>query len=459
MVDLNENQERDQWGSRFGFIMAAAGSAIGLGNLWKFPYMAGSNGGGAFVFVYFIILFLVGFTLMLGEILIGRHTQLSAVGAYKKLSKNWTWLGALGVLAGFTILSFYSVVGGWVINYMVKSATGVLNTADIDLLSNLFGGIISSTAEPIIYHGIFMVVTLVIVMGGISGGIEKASIILMPALFVMMFIVMIRALTLDGAMEGVKFLLAPDFSAINGSVILAALGQVFFTLSLGMGCMITYGSYLSKDEDLVKSALIIPLLDTGIALLAGLTILPAVFAFGFSPDEGPGLLFVTLPAVFSKMPFGSFFAFIFFTLVFFAALTSAISLLEVTVSYMVDEFRWNRKKSTFFMAAIIFLIGTAASLGFGVLKDISIIGGRDIFDSLDFTASNVLLPLGGMLMAIFIGWVWGIENAIKEASNDGKLPFKLAPLWAFLVKYVAPLAIAAVFLDSTGLLDIIKNLF
>lgn len=459
MVDLNEKKERDQWGSRFGFIMAAAGSAIGLGNLWKFPYMAGKNGGGAFVFVYFIILLLVGFTLMLAEITIGRNTQLSAVGAYKKLNAKWSWLGGMGVLAGFFILSFYSVVGGWVINYMVKSVTGAFGAADVEVLGGLFNGLITSPVEPLIYHGIFMVITLVIVMGGISGGIEKASKILMPALFAMMFIIMLRSLTLEGAMEGVKFLLAPDFSVIDGSVILAALGQVFFSLSLGMGCMITYGSYLSKDEDLVQSAIIIPFLDTAIALLAGLTILPAVFAFGFDPGEGPGLLFVTLPAVFSRMPLGSVFAFVFFTLVLFAALTSAISLLEVNVSYMVDEFKWDRKKATFTMAAAIFLVGATASLGLGVWDSVKIIGGRDIFDSLDFTASNILLPLGGMLMCIFIGWVWGLENAIKEASNQGKLAFKLAPYWSFLVKWIAPIAILIVFLNSSGLSTLIMGLF
>lgn len=457
MVDLNEKKQRDQWGSRFGFVMAAAGSAIGLGNLWKFPYMAGANGGGAFVFVYFAILIVVGFTLMLSEIILGRSTQLSAVGAYKKLNSKWAWLGGMGVLAGFLILSFYSVVGGWVINYIVKSVTGVLNTADVEVLGGLFGTLITSPVEPLIYHAIFMIITLAIVMGGISGGIEKASKILMPALFIMMFIIMLRSLTLEGAMEGVKFLLAPDFSKITGPVILAALGQVFFSLSLGMGCMITYGSYLKKDEDLVKSAIIIPLLDTGIALLAGLTILPAVFAFGFNPGEGPGLLFVTLPAVFSRMPLGSVFAFTFFTLVLFAAITSAISLLEVTVSYMVDEFKWDRRKSTFTMAALIFLVGVTASLGLGSWSNITIIGGRDIFDSLDFTASNILLPLGGMLMCIFIGWVWGIENAIKEASNEGKLAFKLAPYWAFLVKWVAPIAILIVFLNSSGILSLITR--
>lgn len=452
MVSLDDKQKRDQWTSNLGFIMAAAGSQIGLGNLWKFPYLAGSNGGGAFVFVYLIIVLLVGFTLMLGEVLIGRHTQLGAVGAYKKLSEKWTWLGGLGVLAGFLILSFYSVVGGWVINYMVKSIAGILSAAD-------FGALITSPVEPILYHAVFMLVNLIIVMAGISGGIEKASKIMMPALFIMTIIVMIRSLTLEGAMEGVKFLLAPDFSAIDGSVILAALGQVFFSLSLGMGCMVTYGSYLSKDENLVTSSLTTPLLDTATAILAGLTILPAVFAFGFDPSEGPGLLFVTLPAVFSKMPFGNFFAFIFFTLVFFAALTSAISLLEVTVAYLVDQFNWERKKATFAMTGIIFLIGAAASLGLGVWDHITVLPGKDIFDSLDFTASNVLLPLGGMLMSIFIGWFWGLDNAIREVTNEGTLPFKLAPVWGFLIKYVAPIAIAFVFLESSGLLDLIKKLF
>ncbi|HZK38229.1 MAG TPA: sodium-dependent transporter [Clostridia bacterium] len=452
MESLDDKPKRDQWTSTFGFVMAAAGSQIGLGNLWKFPYLAGSNGGGAFVFVYLIIVLLIGFTLMLGEVLIGRHTQLGAVGAYKKLSEKWAWLGGLGVLAGFLILSFYSVVGGWVINYMVRSITGILGTAD-------FGAFITSPVEPLLYHAIFMLTNLVIVMAGISSGIEKASKIMMPALFIMTIIVMIRSLTLDGAMEGVKFLLAPDFSVIDGSVILAALGQVFFSLSLGMGCMITYGSYLGKDENLIKSSLVTPLMDTAMAILAGLTILPAVFAFGFDPSEGPGLLFVTLPSVFSKMPFGNFFAFIFFTLVFFAALTSSISLLEVTVSYLVDQFNWNRKKATFAMAFVIFLIGAAASLGLGIWDHITVLPGKDIFDSLDFTASNVLLPLGGMLMSIFIGWFWGLDNAIREATNEGTIPFKLAPVWGFLIKYVAPIAIALVFLESSGLLNVIKNLF
>ncbi|ABW20130.1 sodium-dependent transporter [Alkaliphilus oremlandii] len=454
MVDLNENKQRDQWGSKLGFIMAAAGSAVGLGNLWKFPYLAGSNGGGAFVFVYLVLILLVGFTMMLAEIVIGRNTQLSSVGAYKKLNAKWGWLGGLGVLAGFLILSFYSVVGGWTISYIVKAITGAFNTADLDLLGGMFGGLIAGTLEPLVYHGIFMIITLLIVVGGVSGGIEKSTKIMMPALFVMMIMVMIRSLTLPGAMEGVKFFLVPDFSKLTPSVLLAALGQVFFSLSLGMGCMITYGSYLGKDEDIVQSSMIIPALDTCIALLAGFTILPAVFAFGFDPSAGPGLLFVTLPAVFSKMPLGTLFAVVFFVLVLFAALTSSISLLEVTVSYMVDEFKWDRKKATYIMSGIIFIVGVAASLSMGPWSHIELIGGRNIFDTLGFIAENILLPLGGMLMCIFIGWVWGLENAIKEASNEGKLAFKLAPVWGFLVKYIAPLAVLIVFLQSSGILKI-----
>ena len=454
MIDLNENKQRDQWNSKLGFIMAAAGSAVGLGNLWKFPYLAGSNGGGAFVFVYLVLILLVGFTLMLAEIVIGRNTQLSSVGAYKKLNAKWSWLGGLGVLAGFLILSFYSVVGGWTISYIVKAVTGAFNTADLDILGGMFGTLISGTAEPLIYHAIFMLLTLLIVVGGVSGGIEKATKVMMPALFVMMIMVMIRSLTLPGAMEGVRFFLVPDFSKITPKVLLAALGQVFFSLSLGMGCMITYGSYLSRDEDIVQSSMIIPALDTCVALLAGFTILPAVFAFGFDPTAGPGLLFITLPAVFSQMPLGTLFALVFFVLVLFAALTSSISLLEVTVSYMVDEFKWDRQKSTYVMAGIIFLVGVAASLSMGPWSNIQLIGGRNIFDTLGFIAENILLPLGGMLMSIFIGWVWGLENAIKEASNEGKLAFKLAPVWGFLIKYIAPLAILIVFLQSSGILKI-----
>lgn len=447
MANLNQGQNRDQWSSKVGFVLAAAGSAVGLGNLWRFPYTAGQNGGGAFVLVYFAILILVGFTLMLAELIIGRHTQLNAVGAYRKIRKNWGWVGGIGVLASFLILSFYSVIGGWVLNYVVKSVTGAFTVANVDM-ADMFVGFITNPTEPIFYHAIFAFLTLGIVMGGISGGIEKYSKILMPSLFVMMFLIMIRSVTLPGAGEGIRFFLAPDFSKINGQVMLAALGQVFFSLSLGMGVIITYGSYLSKDENIPQNSFIIPLVDTGVALLAGLAILPAVFALGFSPDQGPALLFITLPAVFTEMPLGSFFALLFFLLVLFAALTSSISLLEASVSYVVDEYNWNRKKTALTLGLTAFLLGIPSSLAQGVWSHIRPFRDLDILDSIDFIASNIMLPLSGLLLCIFIGWVWGIDKALKEATNNGKIPFKLAPFWAFLIKWVAPVAILVVFIQG-----------
>ncbi|KXG78983.1 sodium-dependent transporter [Thermotalea metallivorans] len=448
MANVNNSGEREQWGSKIGFILAAAGSAVGLGNLWKFPYMAGKNGGGAFVLVYFVMLFLVGFTLMLAEIVVGRHTQLNAIGAYRKIRKNWAWVGALGVLAGFIILSFYSVVGGWVTAYLVKALSGGLKITDAQTLGNMFGQLISDARTPIFYHAIFMIATLLIVYGGIGGGIEKASKIMMPALFIIIIILVLRSVTLPGAFKGIEYLFVPDFSKINIGVILDALGQVFFSLSLGMGCMITYGSYLSKDTNIPESAVTIPLIDTAVALLAGLAVLPAVFAFGFEPAAGPGLVFITFPAVFAKMPLGGIFSILFFVLVLFAALTSSISLLEVVVAYVVDEWKIKRKIATVALAFIIFLIGIPASLSFGPWAHIKVLGDRGFFDTYDFISSNILLPLGGLLLCIFVGWVWGTDKAVKEASNDGQLEFKLAPFWSFLVKYVAPVAIAIVFVRS-----------
>lgn len=453
-MDQNNGQNRGQWNSKLGFVLAASGSAVGLGNIWRFPFMAGANGGGAFVLVYFILLIIIGFTLMLGELSIGRATQLSPIGAYRKLKAKYAWIGALGVVAGFLILSFYSVIGGWVIRYLVKAISGDFNVADGSVLGGLFVNFITNPLEPLVYHGIFMVLTLLIVIGGVSKGIERYSKILMPMLFVMMVLLMFRSLTLPGAMEGVKFLLVPDFSKINAQVVLAALGQVFFSLSLGMGTMITYGSYLRKDENLISSSIEIPLIDTAIAFIAGLAILPAVFAFGFDPEGGPGLLFITLPAVFSQMPLGSIFAILFFLLVLFAALTSSISLLEVVVSYTVDEWKWSRKLSTIVLAGAIFLLGIPSSLGQGVWSHIRLFG-RDILDNVDFLASNILLPFGGMMMCIFIGWVWGVDKALDEVTNGGKVSFPLKTFWVVMIKYVAPLAIFIVFVQATGILDLI----
>lgn len=453
-MEPNKREKRGQFTSKLGFVLAASGSAVGLGNLWRFPFTAGANGGGAFVLVYFVILLIIGFTLMLGELSIGRATMLSPVGAYRKLKAKYAWIGILGVVAGFLILSFYSVIGGWVTKYLVKALSGEFHVTDGEALGELFTSFIQHPLEPLLYHGIFMALTLGIVIGGVAKGIERFSKIMMPSLFVMMILLMIRSLTLPGAVEGVKFLLIPDFSKINAGVVLAAMGQVFFSLSLGMGTMITYGSYLNKEENLISSALEIPLIDTAVAIIAGLVILPAVFAFGFNPEGGPGLLFITLPAVFSQMPLGSIFAVLFFVLVLFAALTSSISILEVVVSYVVDEKGWSRKLATLTFSVVIFIMGIPSSLGQGLWSHIRFFG-RDILDNVDFLASNVLLPLGGLFMCLFIGWVWGVDKAADEVTNHGKLSFPMKKFWSVMIKYIAPVGILFVFAQATGLLDLI----
>ena len=441
---------RGSWSSRFGFLMAAVGSAVGLGNLWKFPYLAGENGGGAFVLVYIGLVILLGFTLMLAEMTIGRHANSDAYGSYNKIKKGWGFVGGFGILSGFLILSYYSVVGGWVMKYIVASFSGT--GAD---KSGYFTNFISSPVEPLVYHLIFMGLTAIIVIRGISGGIEKASKFLMPALFVLLVVTVLRSVTLDGAMEGIKYFMTPNFSEITLKVVIAALGQVFFSLSLGMGIMVTYGSYLRKDEDMEKDAFIIPSLDSLVAILAGFAILPAVFALGFKPGEGPGLMFITLPAVFENMPLGSIFGALFFVLVFFAALSSSISLMEVTVAFGIDKLKWSRKTSVIIFTTLMFIIGIGASLSMGEWSDFLIpwIDGKSygIFDFLDVLTSYYLLPLGGLLGALFIGFVWGVPNAVKEIKIGSK--FVTEKLWSILIKFVVPILVFLILLSTTGLLN------
>jgi len=430
--------------------MAAVGSAVGLGNLWKFPYLAGENGGGAFVLVYIGLVVLLGFTLMLAEMTIGRHANSDAYGSYNKIKKGWGFVGGIGILSGFLILSYYSVVGGWVMKYIVASFTGTGTDK-----AAFFGNFISSPVEPLVYHLIFMGLTAIIVIRGISGGIEKASKFLMPALFALLLVTVIRSVTLDGAMEGIKYFVTPNFSEITLKVVIAALGQVFFSLSLGMGIMVTYGSYLRKDEDMEKDAFIIPSLDSLVAILAGFAILPAVFALGFEPTEGPGLMFITLPAVFENMPLGSIFGALFFVLVFFAALSSSISLMEVTVAFGIDKLKWSRKTSVIVFTTLMFIIGIGASLSMGEWSDFLIpwIDGKSygIFDFLDVLTSYYLLPLGGLFGALFIGFVWGVPNAVKEIKIGSK--FVTEKLWSILIKFVVPILVFLILLSTTGLLD------
>ncbi|WP_417832205.1 sodium-dependent transporter [Terasakiella sp.] len=432
---------REQWGSRLGFVLAAAGSAVGLGNIWKFPYMTGQNGGGAFLIIYLALVFTIGLSVMLAEFAVGRAAQRNPIGAFAVLKgKLWPVVGFLAVLAAFLILSFYSVVAGWTIAYIVKMASGAL-VGGADELGAAFGNFISDPVQPIIYHALFMGLTIAVVLGGVHDGIERACKVLMPLLFILLLVLIGRAVTLPGAEKGLEFFLMPDFSKVTAETFNGALSQAFFSLSIGMGAMITYGSYLNKKENLGKSAMWVTSLDSGVAVLAGLLILPAVFAFGFDPAAGPGLTFITLPAVFAQMPGGMFFGVLFFFLLTIAALTSAVSLLQPIVSYFSDEKGWNPKIAAIVAGVTIFVLGIPSSLSLGVWSDFHIIGEKGFLDSMDYVASNILLPVGGILITIFVGWVMA-DKMKEEVTNNGEKSFPFLGAWLFICRFVAPVAVA-----------------
>jgi len=434
------NAGRGEFATRLGFILAAAGSAIGLGNIWKFPYVAGQNGGGAFVIVYLIMVFSIGLSVMLAEFAIGRAAQRNPVGAFAKLKGGaWTGVGYLGVAAGFIILSFYAVVGGWTLAYTVHTMGTLLETSDPKTLGAFFGEFTADPGSSVFYHGLFLAMTMAIVIGGVEKGIERASKFLMPVLLVLLVALCLRAVTLPGGGAGIAFFLTPDFSKIDIDTINAALGQAFFSLSLGMGALLTYGSYLSRQVHLTTAALWVTSLDTSIALLAGFLVLPAVFAFGYDPAAGPGLTFITLPAVFAQMPGGAFFGPLFFGLLSIAALTSAVSLLETAVAYFVDNRGLSRRKATAWAGIIIFALGIPSALSFGALSG-QTVAGRTFFDLMDYLASNVMLPLGGIAISVFAGWTI-MDRIIDEITADGAHGFPARTIWIWICRIAAPLAI------------------
>jgi len=433
--------ERESWVSRIAFIMAAAGSAVGLGNIWRFPYVVGTNGGAAFVAVFILIILVIGYPLMTTEITLGRATNKNPIGAFKALAPGTPWwlVGALGVLAGFVILSFYSVVAGWSFAYFYKTLTGALGPG-VDTEA-VFGAHVSSAIQPIFWHALFMGLTGLVVGFGIVKGIGRAVKYLMPVLFILIVFLMIRGITLEGAGSGLEFYLSPDFREITWTSVLEAVGQAFFTLSLGMGAIITYGSYMRKDDDVPGSAAWVVGLDIGIALLAGLAIFPAVFALGFAPDSGVGLAFITLPAVFSAMPFGVFFGGVFFLFFSIAALTSALSLLEVVVAWLIDEKNVSRGKATVIVTVIIFVLGVPASLSLGAV-DLNIMG-IPFFDILDMMQERILLPLGALLTALFAGYVYKASR-LRETANEGSGTLKLGKWFEILIRFVVPIAIVII---------------
>ncbi len=413
-------QNREQWGSKLGFILAASGSAVGLGNIWKYPHMAGENGGAAFTIVYLICILVVGLPIVIAEFVIGRKTQLSPVGAFEALApkSNWKFVGFLGVGAAFVILSFYGVVGGWTLRYILLSLAGGFENfaGNPDLAGQHFSSFISNPINPVFWQIIFMGFTILVILQGVKGGIEKWAKIMMPAILIILIILMVRGLTLPNGSKALEFLFQPKFDDLNASSIVLALGHAFFTLSLGMGTMITYGSYLNRNQNLLSSALWIILLDTAIAMMAGVAIFATVFAQGGNPDAGPGLIFVALPTIFPEIAGGGLWGSLFFFLLFMAALTSAISILEVITSYFIDEKGWSREKATITFGSIVTVVGIFCSMSMGGFDDFTKIFNISFFDFLDYLSSKYMLPIGGLLTSVFILYKWGLSSFIQELT-------------------------------------------
>lgn len=447
---MADSSRRENWASRLGFILAAAGSAVGLGNIWRFPYVAGENGGAVFIIIYLVIILLIGYPLMVTEAVLGRNSKRNPVGAFKAIAPQSMWwvAGAVGVFTGFLILSYYSVVGGWSLAYVVMAVTGEF-AGEVDH-AELFGNYVGRTWAPLLGHVVFMALTVGIIAGGVVKGIQRWVQYLWPLMGVLIVILIIRAVTLEGSGEGLAFLFSPDFSAVSGRTFLDAIAQAFFTLSLGMGVFITYGSYLSDRDNIPGSAVSVIGMDTGIAILAGIVIFPAVFAFGFDPGDGAGLAFITLPAVFAEMPLGVFFGTLFFVLLTVAALTSAISLLEVVAAWLIDEKGWARSKAAVFLGVVIAVVGIPASLSMGAWSSVEIPNIGNLFDTYDWFANSILLPLGGLLTAIFAGWVWTAKSALDEA-NKGGAGLKIGNWYGPVIRYLVPLAILVVMV--VGIVD------
>ncbi|MBM2886047.1 sodium-dependent transporter [Chromobacterium phragmitis] len=431
--------QRTQWGSRLGFILASAGATVGLGSVWKFPYVTAMNGGGVFLLVYLAFTFTLGLALLQAELAIGRAAGCGAVGAFSRLgSRRWKLLGYSGVLCCFLVFAFYSVVGGWTLGYLLRALDGRVMSDDMSALGQLFGQYVGNPAEALLTHALFAGLTLLVVVGGVQQGIERAGKVLMPLLFLLMLGLIARALTLPGALAGAEALFRPDFSRLTPAMLVEALGLACFSLSVGAGCMLAYGSYLGQDTRLGNSALWVTGLTALTSVLAGLMIFPAIYAFGLDPQAGPGLTYMVMPVVFNHLPYGQLFAIVFFILLLMAALTSAVSLLEVVVILPIDEFGVSRRKATLAVTALVFLAGVPAALSFGPLGDCKLFG-RNIFELMDYAACNILLPLGCIGTALFAGRVaWPAVSDQLRLSAWAEAWMRLSCRW------LAPLLIGVV---------------
>ena len=430
------------WSSRWTFILAATGSAVGLGNIWKFPYMAGDNGGGAFVLIYLACIFIIGLPIMLGEIMIGRRGRSSPANTMSFLAKEagssqaWTLLGATGALAGLLILSFYSVAAGWAMAYVF----GGFQETSAQAVNSEFNKFLANPAALLFWHSLFIVTTVVIVARGILKGLEAWINTLMPALFIIIIILCIYAMQTGAFIEGLTYLFKPDFSKINSDVLLAALGQAFFTLSLGMGAIMAYGAYMPADQNIGRTAITVAALDTGVALLAGIAIFPIVFANGLEPSGGPGLVFVTLPIAFANMPLGVLFGTLFFILLSIAALSSSISLIEPGVAWLVESLKIKRSYAAIALGAFAWTLGVFSALSFNLMSEFKIFG-MNFFDFTDFLTNQIMLPLGGIFIAIFVGWVMKKQDVLDELQIEEGILFKI---WFFIIRFVAPVMVGMV---------------
>lgn len=451
-LTINMADERGHFGSKIGVILASAGSAVGLGNIWRFPTETGKNGGAAFILIYLLFVLFLALPVMAGEFIIGRHSRANTVEAYRKMAPNTPWfiIGIMGVLSGFLVLSFYSVVAGWTLDYTLLSITGSLSgNQDFE---NIFGAFVSHPYRPVLFLLLFLVITHIIVAKGIESGIEKFSKLMMPLLLGIILLLVVLSVTMPGASEGLKFLLQPDFSKVTPQIVFSAMGQAFFSLSVGIGCLVTYASYFDKETKLMSSALNVCAIDTLVAILAGFIIFPTVFSVGMEPNAGPGLVFVTLPNVFvhafSEMPLlGDLFSILFYMLLLLAALTSSISMHEISTAFIREHFQTSRNKAARIVTGICMLLGIGCSLSFGPWQDITIFG-MGFFDLFDFLTAKFFMPLGGIGICIFVGWYMKKEEVRDELTNWGKAKVPFYGFFLFLIRFVAPVCIALVFLNE-----------
>lgn len=453
-----EKQKRDSFTSKIGILAATLGSAVGLGNIWKFPTVIGQNGGASFLLVYIIATIVAGLPIMIAEIAIGRSTRANAVEGFKKLSSGYWWLvGFAGTLSTVFVLGFYTEVAGWIYAYIFKAANGSINTTQPVVAGYIFQELLSNPWQTLLWQWLVIILVATIVLRGASKGIEKAATILMPILFILLIIICIRSITLPNAIEGLRFLFMPDFSKIDGRVILLAMGLAFFKLSIGMGVMLTYGSYFKDDVNIPYMATKVMLLDLVVSLLSGIAIFPAVFSFGFEPSSGPGLLFITIPAVFDSMPAGQIFTGAFFILAAVASTGAMLSLFETPVAWAIDTFNLSRKNTTIIIMLFFIAFGAPVALSENILKHITIFG-MNFFQLYDFLSSNILMPLGGFFLCIFVGYVWNKQMVMHAISNGGTLHNQgLIKLLLFQCRYVTPVIILIIMLHGFNLFAYIFN--